>query len=155
MYYVITVLRGLLLLVVLGVAYSLMVPVDSPRARMFRTEADLTSLVTALETYKADKGEYPPSGPAGLRMATDHLSRTANYMPDGPPPDGWGRPYCYVRAQDYAGSDTVLRDSGGNCHAPGTYQLYSAGEDGNLQTQQDNICSWRRDAKPWREWYEK
>jgi hypothetical protein len=121
---------------------------------MYRTEADLTSLVTAVETYKADKGEYPPSGPDGLRMATDHLSRTANYMPDGPPPDGWGRRYCYVRAQDYAGSDSALRDSGGNYHAPGTYQLYSAGGDGDLQTQDDNICSWLRDRRPWRKSYE-
>jgi len=138
---------------------SLRIPKDAPRPRMYRTEADLAALVKALEVYREAYGAYPPRGAAGLRLATDHLSRNADYLPDGPPPDAWGRPYCYVPHTEYAepGSGALRMDE--EFAAPDTYQVYSAGADGDpglesAEARRDNICNWDPD-KSWRAVYGK
>ncbi len=78
------------------------IPADSPIARMYRTEADLAMLGNALDHYRSEYGRYPQPGAEGLAAATEFLSETGNYLPGGPPSDGWGRPYVYATAQDSA-----------------------------------------------------
>jgi type II secretion system (T2SS) protein G len=140
------------------VLYTSRVPADWPLPSMYRTEADLRVLVKAVEQYHSDLGVYPPAGLVGLRRATDHLSRVGNYMPAGPPGDGWGREYAYVPHLDYDRVESpALRDTTG-IYAPGAYQIYSAGRDGDpgaedASAQVDNITSWDLGTRPWRAHY--
>jgi hypothetical protein len=91
---------------------STALPEDSPLAQMYRTEADLAALVTAVEQYNEIHGAYPPSGIAGLERAAEALSERVNFLPDGPPRDAWGRQYQY------------------ELEADGLYYVYSFGADG-------------------------
>ncbi|MBI5095780.1 MAG: type II secretion system protein GspG [Candidatus Hydrogenedentes bacterium] len=134
-------------------------PQDAPLARMYRTEADLAVLVKALDTYHAARGVYPPGGAGGLRMATDFLSRTGHYLPEGPPTDGWDRPFVYVPGDAYAAPESQALHRAEVYYAPHTYQVYSLGADGaagigDVAQQQDNITSWDS-AKPWRSTYQR
>jgi len=136
---------------------SIATPKDSPRARMFRTEADLRALKTALDTYQVEYGAYPPPGPEGLGMAMAYLSRNVQYHAGGAPADGWGREYQYVPADAYAREGSVALRGDDGYFAPETYQLYSPGMDGNpgfeeTLKQRDNITSWD-DDKSWRTLY--
>lgn len=92
---------------------STALPEDSPLAQMYRTEADLAALVTALEQYHDTHGAYPPPGVEGLQLAAEALSEHVNFLPDGPPRDAWGRQYQFE-------------------HEPeGLYYVYSFGADGD------------------------
>lgn len=124
---------------------------------MYRTESDLIYLRNAIESYRAKEGAYPPAGPRGLREAVERLSGAARYLPDGPPCDAWGRPYCYVPNTQYAQPGSRALGMGGAYAAPDTFQVYSVGADGdagldNPALQKDNITCWEA-AKPWRPVY--
>jgi len=142
--------------VALLVAPALMRDSDSPVARMYRTEADLASLVNAIDSYYEAKGVYPPPGDVGLATALDHISEAVDYFPGGPPSDGWGRAFRYVPHFAYPTKDSgALKD--GAYFAEDGYQLYSLGADGdagktNARARADNITSWERD-RPWRDVY--
>jgi hypothetical protein len=137
---------------------SIATPEDSPRARMFRTEADLRALKTAVETYHTDHHAYPPSGAKGLDMANAYLSRNVQYHAGGAPADGWGNRFQYVPAREYDTEGSVaLRDEDGDFFAQDSYQLYSPGMDGDpgfeeTLKQRDNIVSWDAD-RSWRPVY--
>lgn len=131
---------------------------NSPLARMYRTEADLSALKKALSVYQDAFGTYPPGGVEGLRMATDYLSRKARYLPGGPPPDGWGQTYFYVPAFGYEVPGSVALRGDAGFLEPDGYQLYSAGADGdpggtNPEARMDNIVSWDA-GKTWRRVYD-
>jgi len=128
---------------------SLRLPKDAPLARMYRCEADLAFLIKAVDHYRELKGAYPPAGAGGLAEATRLLSSKANYLPDGPPPDAWGHPYHYVPHTQYDQSQWLAQRCGEGFCAPGTYQIYSGGADGDPAKQDDNICSWDS-SKAWR-----
>lgn len=146
--------------VMLGfIAYSVSIPKGSPKAQMNRTEAALTLLMTALETYKTDIGDYPPRGQAGLRLATRHLSRNVNYVPNEESLDAWDRPFVYVPHTEYGAPGSGALESDGAFFAPDTYQLYSIGMDGDagvatIAARSDNIASWDA-AKSWRATYQR
>lgn len=136
---------------------SIATPEDSPRARMFRTEAELRALMTAIETYQAEYGIYPPPGAEGLELAMAYLSRNVQYHAGGTPVDGWGHAFHYVPADAYeeVGSAALTGDDG--FFATDTYQLYSPGMDNDpgfeeTLKQRDNITSWDRD-RSWRALY--
>jgi hypothetical protein len=140
----------------LFVARSFWVSSDAPVSRMYRTEADLRSLVTAIDTYYADKGVYPPPGEAGIAVALAHLSQSVDYFPNGAPLDGWGRAFVYVPHFAYRDADSgAIRN--GDYFAPDSYQLYSVGADGidgveDVDGQADNINNWDAD-RSWRFFY--
>lgn len=133
-------------------------PSDGPLARMFRTEADLTSLSHAVDVYRDQEGAYPPPGLDGLERAVAALSRNMDYFAKGPPHDAWDLPYIYVPAAEYADEPRkALKDEAGGWFAPDTFQLYSAGADGEAgltdpEAQRDNITSWD-EGKSWRKIY--
>lgn len=150
-------------LLVAAIAAFLIIPSltrdsESPIARMYRTEADLASLVNAIDMYFEAKGVYPPPGEVGLAVALDHISQSVNYFPDGPPVDGWGRTFHYVPSFAYPTKNSgALANSA--YFAPDSYQLYSLGQDGddgrtNPAARADNITSWDED-RPWRSVYGK
>jgi hypothetical protein len=144
-------------IVAIGWIMSLRVPKDSPLARMYRTEADLRALVTAVEMYRRHLGVYPPGGREGLRAATKHLSRNVDYLPQGPPNDGWDRPYVYVPHTEYARLGSRAFTGPRGAFAPQTFQIYSVGRDGdagltNPELARDNIVSWDPDCS-WRAVY--
>lgn len=139
------------------IAYSVSIPMGSPKARMNRTEAGLTVLMTALRAYKTDFGVYPPAGQEGLLLAAKHLSRNVNYLPDTQALDAWDRPYVYVPSTDYAKPGSGALEEGGKYFAPDSYQLYSVGMDGeagenSIEKRADNITSWDA-GHAWRKTY--
>jgi hypothetical protein len=129
-------------------------PEEAPLARMYQTETTLRQAVAALEHYRARHGVYPPPGWGGLRAAW----RSADGLTRPEPTDAWQQPLVYIPHEAY---DTpvfpVLECDGAPC-APGTFQLYSVGADGDAglhdpERRADNITSW--DAVPtWREHYQ-
>lgn len=138
-------------LLTLFVAISLKMPYDAPLSRMYRTEADMAGLARAVELFKEGRGGFPPPGVEGLRQATDFVSGSRRFFPDGPPPDAWGRSYAYAAHTDYANPDWGALECGGSFCAPGAYQLYSAGADGQAGTP-DDITGWD-ESHPWRPVY--
>jgi hypothetical protein len=151
---------GAPLLLIAGVylVYAKRMPEDAPLARMYRTEVNLTALCTAVDAYFETHQAYPPAGADGLRLATDHLSRNVPYLPEGPPYDGWDQPYIYVPTTEYDRPGTGALKAAVGYPAPGTYQLYSVGADGeagqdDTAKQLDNITSWEP-GRPWRAIYQ-
>ncbi|MCP4638896.1 MAG: hypothetical protein GY851_00610 [bacterium] len=148
----------LALVVAVYAAKAIRMPQDAPLARMYRTEAELAALVKAVDTYRGDHGAYPPAGAEGLRAATDHLSRNVLYLPDGPPLDGWRRAYHYVPSTCYENAGSGAFRGAEGFHAPGRYQIYSVGADGqagidNAEARRDNVTSWDS-GKSWRNTYQ-
>lgn len=127
-------------------------PNDSPMARMYRTEADLRSLIKAVDTYFEALGVYPEPGAEGLEAAIDHLSQNVAYFPSGPPQDAWGRPYVYVPHTAYEDATWKAVSDGGGYFAPEHYQVYSVGADGEATGLMDNINNWDAD-RSWRTAY--
>jgi len=114
-------------------------PRDAPLPMMYRTEAQMQSLVTAIAKYRKIHNEYPPSGIEGQRAAVDALNATVVYLTELPR-DAWGRHFVYVRAGDYSDEGTgAVRDRTRNeFYNPDTYQIYSIGMD----------AAWARDDDP-------
>ena len=53
--------------------------------------------------------------------------------------DGWGEPIHY---KPFSG---VANKAG--AHNPRTYDMWSPGPDGDIATEEDNICNWRKDPQ--------
>jgi hypothetical protein len=133
-------------------------------APMYRTEANLTAIESAIRAYSDRYDALPPSGRKGLQLAIDELNREVTFFPEGVPRDGWGRTYVYVNSDDYGSEDSMaIKDAASELyHNPGRYQLYSPGQDGKRSAEdgpmagdrlnEDNIDNW--DAKQsWRNVY--
>lgn len=103
---------------------------------MYRTEADLLALKKAIETYHSLNGALPPAGPQGLELAARALSRNVDYLPLGPPLDGWEQGFFYSPTPEQEYNETRQ-----------AYALYSAGMDG-IPGNQDDITN----ADPRRTW---
>jgi len=126
-------------------------------ARMYRTETGLAALENATRQYFLKYRTYPPAGEAGLRLAAGYLSRNVDYLPGGPPLDGWGRPFQFVPASQYSEPQWEAIEGPQGYYNPGSYQLFSVGADGkagvdNATAQADNITNWDRD-RSWRAAY--
>ncbi len=138
-------------------------PLDSPVPMMYRTEAQMQSLVSAIEKYYKMHGEYPASGIEGQQAAVDALNATVVYLTELPR-DAWFRHFVYIRAADY-GVDSLgaVREIGTETfYNPGTYQLYSSGMDGgrvqdddpadSRSPNRDNVNNWGQ-SRLWRRTY--
>jgi type II secretory pathway pseudopilin PulG len=124
------------------------------RAAMYRTEANLVAIESAIRAYRDRYEALPPSGKRGLELAVEELNRDVVFYPEGVPKDGWGQDYVYVNADDYEGEHSLaIRDAGSElCHNPRGYQLYSVGSDGKGSPEDgpmagdrlndDNINNW-------------
>lgn len=130
------------------------VPEDAPLARMYRTEADLWMLRHAIEQYHEKNGVYPPSGREGLEKAIETFGQGADYLPGGPPPDAWGRPFHYAPHTAYGEDGVEVFQTEKRYEAPETFQLFSPGASGepgfdDAEARRDTITSWEPD-RPWR-----
>ena len=110
-----TLIELLIVIVILGLLLSLVAPqmfskVASSQRKT--AKAQMQMLATALDTYRLDVGDYPPSL-SELRQSI-RPGWEGPYLPREVPPDPWGHPYVY----------TVPGESG----AP--YSLKSYGKDG-------------------------
>ena len=59
------------LVLVFGIMFLTSVPQDSPSGFMFRTEADMQAIISALRGYHREYEIYPASGKVGLDAAID------------------------------------------------------------------------------------
>ena len=135
-----------------------------PLGAMYRTEANLVAVESAIRAYTDRFGMLPPSGKEGLQLAIDELNRNVPFYPEGIPKDDWDRDYIYANGDDYASENSLaVKDArSGLYHNPGGYQLYSLGADGRRSPEdgptagdrlnQDNINNWDSRA-PWRSVY--
>jgi hypothetical protein len=133
-------------------------------APMYRTEANLTAITSAIRAYSDRYGAIPPTGMEGLQLAIEELNREVTFYPEGVPKDGWCRDYVYVNSDDYENDDSMaIKDAGSELyHNPGGYQLYSVGQDGKRSGEdgpmagdrlnEDNIHNWDRNQS-WRTVY--
>jgi hypothetical protein len=124
------------------------------RAAMYRTEANLVAIESAIRAYTDRYEALPPSGNRGLELAVEELNRDVVFYPEGVPLDGWSQDYIYVNADDYESEGSLaIRDAGSDLyHNPGGYQLYSVGSDGKRgpedgpmagdRLNDDNINNW-------------
>ena len=106
------------------------------RARRARVHADLEQMKASLQIYQARNGFYP-STEQGLRAlvqkpATEPEPRHWLQLDDQVPRDPWGREYVYRHPGQ---------------HNPKEYDLFSAGPDGNPETEKDNIGNWESATK--------
>ena len=138
--------------------------VSAPGAAMYRTEANLTAIESAIRAYTDRYDALPPSGKEGLQRAIDELNRDVTFYPEGVPKDGWDRDYIYANSDDYPSEHSLaIKDAGSGLYRnPGGYQLYSVGADGKRgpedgpmagdRLNDDNINNWD-DKRSWRTIY--
>ena len=126
-------------------------PIDSPLPMMYRTEAQMQSLLSAIDKHHKMYGEYPASGIEGQKAAVDALNATVQYLTELPR-DAWGRHFIYIRSADYDKETGAMKDpETGEFHNPETYQLYSQGMDAG-QSATDNVNNWDK-TRSWRQVY--
>jgi general secretion pathway protein G len=118
-----TLIELLIVIVILGLLLSLVAPVMFSKVSSSQRKtamAQMQMLATALDTYRLDVGDYPPTL-AELRSSTKP-GWDGPYLPRDVPLDPWGNPYVYA--------------------VPGTdgkpYSLSSYGKDGKPGGEGDN-----------------
>ncbi|HWE04596.1 MAG TPA: type II secretion system major pseudopilin GspG [Tepidisphaeraceae bacterium] len=94
-----TLIELLLVLVILAVLASIVV-VNFGSVNRKKDEAkvktDISNLDTALEMYKADMGDYPPSLDGLIAPPGNANTWHGPYVKRGMPQDPWGHAYIYV-----------------------------------------------------------
>ncbi len=122
-----TLVELLLVLAILAVLAAIVYPRLTNRivgARITATATQIKAFSTALDIFEVDNGSYP-KGPNGLSDLVQRPRDAANWH--GPyleaiPKDPWGNAYSYAFP--------------GKLH-PASYDIISAGPDGNLGTPDD------------------
>jgi general secretion pathway protein G len=130
-----TLIELLLVLAILGILAAIVVPKIAGRSEDARKQAAATQISafkTALNTFEVDNGFYP-KGQNGLldliQQPRDAQNWKGPYLDaDTVPKDPWGRDYVYT-------------SPGRN--NPNSYDLASAGPDGQLGTA-DDITNWTK-----------
>jgi general secretion pathway protein G len=116
-----TLVEVLVVMIILAILAAVVVPRVVGRtedARRARAVADIESLGTALDLYKADNGDYP-STEEGLKALRQAPASARNwngpYLKKALAPDPWGNDYIYTAPGE---------------HNPDSYDLLSQGDDG-------------------------
>jgi general secretion pathway protein G len=92
-----TLIELLIVIVILGLLLSLVAPTMFSKVSSSQRKtamAQMHMLSTALDTYRLDLGEYPPTL-AELRSSTK-TDWDGPYLPRDVPHDPWGNPYVYA-----------------------------------------------------------
>jgi len=172
-----TIVELTVVLLIVGILASVLIPVVTGRvtdAKYTQALADINMFSTAVESYKNDIGEYPPSGIENATKALLYSTGTVTWK--GPYIqvredrievsgttyqllDPWGNPYQYMRASDYAGSDGTLNPNPPSALAaeqyynPYTFQIYSKGKNAKTGlttlagTDVDDVNNWYGDER--------
>lgn len=109
-----TLLEMMVVLVILGLLMSIVVPnvmTRSDEARETKAVADITSLVSALDSYKLDNYQRP-SSEQGLQALTTQptIEPIPRSYPEGGyirelPNDPWGNAYLYLNPGEHSNFD--------------------------------------------------
>ncbi|MCC7176625.1 MAG: type II secretion system major pseudopilin GspG [Bryobacterales bacterium] len=97
----VTLIEMLVVLVIIGLFASyvgLRLWPQADKARVTAARAQITSFMSALDTYKMDVGVFPTSemGLQALRVRPPNVPQWSGpYLAKDIPPDPWGRPYVY------------------------------------------------------------
>jgi general secretion pathway protein G len=116
-----TLVEVLVVMIILAILAAVVVPRVVGRtedARRARAVADIESLGTALDLYKADNGDYPTTeeGLQALRQAPGEVRNwNGPYLKKALGADPWGNEYIYISPGE---------------HNPESYDLLSSGADG-------------------------
>jgi len=126
-----TLIELLLVLVILGVLAAVVVPKFTNRAqdaKITRARTDATTISGQIDQFEIDNSRFPTNEEA-LAALLD------------PPPNcpGWKGPYLKSMPQDPWGNTYIYRVPGQ--HNPRSFDVYSAGPDGQPDTQ-DDIGNW-------------
>ncbi len=126
-----TLVELLLVITIIGILAAIVVPKmvgRSEQAREVAARADIASMKTALDAFEVDNGYYP-KGNAGLmdliQQPRDARNWHGPYL-DKVPSDPWGNAYTYTCPGK---------------HNPSSYDLMSAGQDGQVGTA-DDVGNW-------------
>lgn len=128
-----TLIELLLVLTILGILAAIVIPKLSGRTEEARERAAATQISTfgtALDAFEVDNGYYP-KGKSGL---TDLIVRPRDAQ-------NWRGPYLKTDAipKDPWNGDYIYECPGK--HNASSYDLYSAGPDGRLNSE-DDVCNW-------------
>ncbi|MDD5108529.1 MAG: type II secretion system major pseudopilin GspG [Candidatus Omnitrophica bacterium] len=125
-----TLIELMLVVIIIGILAAMVVPRLAGRSEQARDQAAKTdinsSIPLALDLYEMDMGNYPESldylrtrpGAGGENWHGPYLKKK--------PLDPWGKPYIYKSPGE---------------HNQGSYDLYSAGKDGQPDTA-DDVVNW-------------
>ncbi|MGE3852100.1 MAG: prepilin-type N-terminal cleavage/methylation domain-containing protein [Planctomycetota bacterium] len=145
-----TLIELLVVIFIIGLLAAILVPIlqgPSETMRTLQTSALIDAIVGPMQAYADRHGDrYPAADPDGLtgtlvaeleRLDLHSFSRDQITQVDGRDVlvDGWGEPMHYrpfAYAADRAGA-----------HNPRTYDIWSAGKDGDSSTADDNVGNWR------------
>jgi general secretion pathway protein G len=127
-----TLVELLLVLVILGTLAAIVLPKftgTTQRSRITAAQTQISTFKTALSAFEVDMGYYP-------RSLADLIQK-----PNGDNSQNWHGPYL--------DSDVIPKDPWGNeytfvCpgkHNPSSYDVSSAGPDGQMGTD-DDVCNW-------------
>jgi len=123
-----TLIELMLVVIIIGVLSAMVVPRLAGRSEQARAQAAKTdinsSIPLALDLYEMDLGNYPENLDY-LRVSPGSESWRGPYIKKKPI-DPWGKPYIYK----FPGE-----------HNPDSYDLFSAGKDGQQGTA-DDITNW-------------
>lgn len=127
-----TLVEMLLVLTILAILAGIVLPKIVGRgeeAKKKATTAQLSAFAQALDLFEVDNGDYP-SGRNGLQDLVTQPRDAKNWHQylDSIPLDQWGHPYIYVKPGK---------------HRPNSYDLSSAGPDGQEGTA-DDITNWQQ-----------
>ena len=125
-----TLVEMLLVITILAILAAIVLPKvtgSSERARIGAAKTQINAFGTSLDMFEVDNGHYPKgkNGLNDLVVQPKDASNWHQYM-ESVPLDPWGHPYIY----DCPGK-----------HRPNSYDLMSAGPDGQAGTQ-DDISNW-------------
>lgn len=129
-----TLIELMLVVIIIGALSAMVIPRlagRSEQARVAAAKADINANIsTALKLYELDNGDFPSTG-QGLNALKSQPASAINW--NGPyierdPVDPWGRPYKYKSP---------------GAHRPQSYDLYSAGKDGQ-EGNQDDVVNWEQ-----------
>ena len=130
-----TLLELLVVLVVLGLLVSIVGPKyfnQLGKSEAKAAAAQISSLAKALDMYRLDVGNYPPSEPGLQSLMTNPGAEPkwkGPYLQKSVPPDPWGRPYIYKSPGEH-----------------GDFDLLSLGKDGRQGGADENadVTSWQQ-----------
>ena len=129
-----TLLELLVVLVVLGLLASLVAPKyfkQLGKSESKTARAQIEGLAKALDLFRLDNGQYPPTDPGLSALVVKSASFpkwNGPYLQKSVPQDPWGRDYLYKSPGDH-----------------GEYDLSSLGKDGTPGGEDENadVVSWQ------------
>jgi len=118
-----TLVELMVVIVIIGVLAAIAIPAMSKqtdKAKVKRAMAELKTMKTAIDAYKAEKGLYPTTSQINSVLMENGLNfGSASFK------DPWANPYVYSTTNA----------------APTAYKLVSYGPDGGLSSGNDNIMT--------------